>query len=141
MAKNFTKRLNYVWIRVFPFTLNMAVVSFEIVVVATNHFVCKLKAAITIDIVFNHTRYKEQLALYQCVDFSYYWSNRLIYFQKIRLKDNVLESELLLSLKSAFNPWAVSAIPLKNVSPLALWKKSIICLVRKRCSEYLMNLK
>lgn len=82
----------------------MAVVSFEIVVVvATNHFVCKSKAAITIDIVFNHTSCKKQLALYQCVDSSYYWSNRLIYFQKIGLKDNVVESELLL-LKSAFNP-------------------------------------
>lgn len=82
----------------------MAVVSFEIdVVVATNHFVCKLKAAIMIDIVFNHTSYKEQLALYQFVDSSYYWSNRLIYFQKIGLKENVVESELLL-LKSIFNP-------------------------------------
>lgn len=75
----------------------MAVVSFEIVVVvATNHFVCKLKAAITTDIVLNHTSYKEQLALYQFLDFSYNWSNRLIYFQKIGLKDNVVESELLL---------------------------------------------
>lgn len=83
----------------------MAVVSFEIVVVvATNHFVCKLKAAITIDIVFNHTSYKKQLALYQCVDSSYYWGNRIIYLQKIGLKDNLVESELLLSLKLAFNP-------------------------------------